>query len=253
MKKTVSILGAVIALVVVSPASAKTLDGWWRFDDSSPTVAKDSSGNGNNGTVSGGAAKVSGYFGSALNFDGGTGEVDVPDSPSLEPSSAITFAAWVKGNNPEGNFKYIIDKGGWGCLTGSVGLYTGANGGLMFYIAQQNGLSTTISPDAGSGVWDGNWHLAIGTYDGSAVRLYVDGRQIGSGAPATGPIAYNLATTNDLFIGHYDSCPNLNFTGAIDEPTVWSRALGPAEVSVDYALLVGLHRFLGQLQSWPGT
>ena len=52
MKKTVLILVAVVALVVVAPASASTtLDGWWRFDDTASGVAKDSSGNGNNGTV----------------------------------------------------------------------------------------------------------------------------------------------------------------------------------------------------------
>ena len=98
MKKTVLILVAVVALVVVAPASASTtLDGWWRFDDTVSGVAKDSSGNGNNGTVTPAAQQVPGYFGSALSFDGNTASVDVPDSPSLEPASKITVTAWFKG------------------------------------------------------------------------------------------------------------------------------------------------------------
>ena len=33
-------------------------------------------------------------------------------------------------------------------------------------------------------VWDGKWHHVAGTFDGSTVRLYVDGVQVGTGTPA---------------------------------------------------------------------
>ena len=54
MKKTASILGVLMSLIVVAPAAAynSPLNGWWRFDESSGSVARDSSGNGNNGTIS---------------------------------------------------------------------------------------------------------------------------------------------------------------------------------------------------------
>ena len=63
MKKRVAILGAMTALIAAAPAGAKasTLDGWWRFDDSSATVAQDSSQNNNDATVSGGATHAPGY------------------------------------------------------------------------------------------------------------------------------------------------------------------------------------------------
>ena len=50
-------------------------------------------------------------------------------------------------------------------------------------------------------VYDGQWHHLVGTYDGNAVRLYVDGTEIGLGTPASFPIGYNLSNSNDLFIG----------------------------------------------------
>src|SRR5205823_14394762 len=34
------------------------------------------------------------------------------------------------------------------------------------------------SPDAGTGIWDGKWHHVAGTYDGAALRLYVDGHEV---------------------------------------------------------------------------
>ena len=44
----------------------------------------------------------------------------------------------------------------------------------------------TRSPDTGTGVWDSNWHFAVGTNDGNSVRLYVDGKQIGTGTALAG-------------------------------------------------------------------
>ena len=254
MKKTVLILVAVVALVVVAPASASTtLDGWWRFDDTVSGVAKDSSGNGNNGTVTPAAQQAPGYFGSALSFDGNTASVDVPDSPSLEPASKITVTAWFKGSS-QAPYVYLVSKGGQDCQAASYGLYTGPNNGLVFYVSQNQALSYTLSPDAGTGVWDNSWHFAVGTYDGNSVRLYVDGKQIGNGTPLSGPIGYGLPdNNNDLFFGSYPTCGGENFVGSIDEPTVWSRAFSPFEVQTDNLLLVGLHRFLARLTSWPGS
>ena len=61
-----------------------------------------------------------------------------------------------------------------------------AEPGLEFYISQNGGLTYAISPDAGAGIWDGNWHFVVGTYDGLNVRLYVDGKQVGNGTPVDG-------------------------------------------------------------------
>ena len=133
------------------------------------------------------------------------------------------MTAWFKGGR-QNPFAYLISKGGQGCQAASYGLYSGPNGGLAFYVSQNQALSFTRSPDAGTGVWDNNWHFAVGTYDGSAVRLYVDGRQIGNGTPLSGSIGYGLPDNNDLFFGSYPTCGGLNFVGAIDEPTVWTRA-----------------------------
>lgn len=123
----------------------------------------------------------------------------------------------------------------------------------MFYVSQNQALSFTQSPDAGTGVWDNNWHFAVGTYDSNSVRIYVDGQQIGNGTPLSGPIGYGLTDNNDLFFGSYPTCggKKLNFAGSIDEPTVWSRVFSPFEVRLDDSLLVSLHRLFARLTSWP--
>lgn len=56
---------------------------------------------------------------------------------------------------------------------------------------------------------------------------------------------------NDVFIGHDEGCPGLDFTGSIDEATVWSRALSANEVRLAYGTLSRLHRVVSRLRSFP--
>jgi hypothetical protein len=236
------LLGSAIAAVVFAAAGATasadtTPVGQWHLDEGSGTVAADSSGYGDTGTVVGGAAWATGRFGFGLSFNGTTALVQIPDGPQLEPTATVTVSAWVEHAGSPGRYRYIVAKGETGCNSASYGLYTGANGGLAFYAANGAGVSYVVSPDASTSVWDGNWHLVVGTYDGTAVRVYVDGIQTGSGTPRSGPLAYPSADSNSLFIGSYPKGPNIagcqagGFLGLIDEVTIWDHALSPTDVS----------------------
>ena len=97
---------------------------------------------------------------------------------------------------------------------GTYALYTYVDGGLVFFIS--DGVNAPfLSPDAGTGIWDGGWHVVVGTYDGSTVRLYVDGRQVGTGTQSTITIQYGLPDSNQFAIGDYlGPCPTpLGFVG----------------------------------------
>ena len=88
----------------------------------------------------------------------------MPDSPALEGSN-VTVSAWVKAYGSPGDYRYIVAKGANGCCTGSYGMYTGANGGLAFYVAESPA-SYVVSPEAGTAIWDGKWQDVIGTFKG---------------------------------------------------------------------------------------
>ena len=73
--------------------------GLWHFDDSvGSTVARDSSGNGNDGTLVGldpALSWVAGRQGGAL-ATSGLGYVSVPDSASIDSiTTQVTLSAWV--------------------------------------------------------------------------------------------------------------------------------------------------------------
>lgn len=200
---------------------------WWTGDQN----ANDFVGS-NHGTYTG--AYLPGKIGSAFAISGqGNDFVTVPQSASLE-SATVTVDAWVQANGSPGNFKYLASKGGKGCEGGaSYALYTGRDGGLAFYVYDGN--SFIVSPAVpASTIWDNQWHLVAGTYDGSSVSLYLDGNLVGSSA-ASLTINYQL-TNNQFAIGQYLDCPsqNLSFKGNIDEVEVFSRALSAAEIQSLY-------------------
>lgn len=218
---------------VAGAAQASLLPvGQWDLNEGAGTVAhNDYPFMSGDGTLEGAVAWTTGRFRDGLAFSG-NGEVDVTNVAGLSPAS-VTVSAWVKSDGSPGDYQYIAVKGGSGCCTGSYGLYTGANGGLEFYIGTSPG-AYVLSPDAGTGVWDGQWHNVVGTFEGSYVRLYVDGRQVGSGTPDTAPIDYDLPSGSDFVIGDYPWCPGLGFTGDIDEVKVFDRALSPGEIGLGY-------------------
>jgi hypothetical protein len=90
------ILGASLAfalgLALAAPAHAELL-AWWRFDDGSGTTAADSSGNGLDGTLEGGAQWVDGQLAGAIQFNGSNARVVAPHIPLDNRSFTITM--WI--------------------------------------------------------------------------------------------------------------------------------------------------------------
>ena len=208
------------------------LVGLWHFDEGSGQQASDSSDNNNHGRLGyttgidiNDPTWVSGKFGTALSFDGND-FVLVPDDSSIAPSS-VTVEAWVKQLGTPGTFKYIISKyyvfkaGGWS----SYAFYTGSTGGLYFYIGDAT--KYRVSPDAGIGIWDGEWHHIAGTFDDASdtLKLYVDGLLVPGSPWGTGATAIGY-DTGDLYFGTY-RFPNGGwcFSGTIDEVRIWDIAL----------------------------
>lgn len=204
------------------------MGGLWFFYQGSGQVVPDLSGHHLNATLGSTPSAdandptwVQGaFFGfPALHFNG-QDFLTVPDAPSLD-SGQVSLGALVRAPSSPGAYRYIAAKGAFQCSAASYGLYTGPTGGLVFYVSN-GAYSYTLSPDAGAGIWDGHWHWVVGTYDGSTVRLYVDGHQVGSGSPSTVTIQYGLSDGNQFAMGDYlGPCPNpMGFVGDLEGVSV---------------------------------
>jgi hypothetical protein len=196
------------------------LVGWWRFDEGNGSVAKDSSGFGNDGTVYG-ATWVDGKYGKALSFDGTDDYVEVSDSASLDIVVG-TWEAWVypKAWETEQVNNYVIDKFHvWGLIVKSTGVDAGKVDG--FAVIGGKGYEALTTDKISLNAWS---HLAV-SYDGETVRVYINGVEKAANANPSG----NLANGGTLYIGQYPAA-GYQFNGTIDEARIYNRVLSAAEI-----------------------
>ena len=60
-----------------------------------------------------------------------------------------------------------------------------------------NGSQNFQTPPA-TGVWDGEWHHVMGTFDGTTLRLCLDGTPVAGSTPMSGQIRYGLVNGDDF-------------------------------------------------------
>jgi hypothetical protein len=218
-----------VQITVHPEQQAEDVVAHWRLDEGIGTIISDSSGNANDGEVYG-AQWASGKNGWALMFDGADDYVRVADSPSLDTTDALTVSAWVlKSGNQPGWVALVTREKGAG---GSEHYYLGfSNNRFRWFVNTTNGYSQwDIGPQASNSEWT---HVT-GTYDGSDVRLYIDGAEVFSVSQSgvfssdTTPVLIGGATNNGE-VSYIEF-----FHGIIDEVRIYDRALSPAEVSALY-------------------
>lgn len=241
LRKTIGLptvlLGAFIFLTLSMKGSAAPagLVAAYNFDELSGISLIDSSGSGNNGTISGATRSPSGKFGSALSFNAATRNnfVSIPHSPSLLLSSGMTLEAWVNPNTLGTNgssWRTAVLKERPGNMAYALYANNGAArpAGQVSINGEQNAIGTS---QLALNTWT---HLAT-TYDGSTLRLYINGNQVGS-KPQTGNI---ISSTGLLKIGG-NAIWGEWFGGRIDDVRVYNRALSAAELSSDMNTPVGV-------------
>ena len=218
----------VAVTLTVEPAGPATPPGLvaaYGFDEASGATVTDASGNGRTGTLTGATRTTSGRFGGALSFDGINDWVTVPDNNALDLTTGITMSAWVNPTAIGSAFRTVLMKERPGGLiyTLYAGDGTGKASGHVFTSSEQR-VNGTVNTPVGS--WT---HLAT-SWDGTTLRLYVNGVQA-----ATRAVSGTLRTsTGELRIGG-NAVWSEWFAGRIDDVRLYSRALSVAEIQGDMA------------------
>ena len=217
-----------VSLMFTSIGNAKidieTCVGMWLFDEGKGDVAKDSSGNGNDGVLKNDPEWGKGKIGSALKFDGKDDYVEVPDSSSLDVSTEVSISLWAYINHlgTSSGDDVIIDK----MVSDPKGPFE-----ILFFSASELegrftlASGTTIRLGAGLTPPDKSWHHYASTFQSGEQKLYFDGKAVASNS-ATGTLIQN-----DLPIHIGKGVErNYNFDGIIDEAGIFSVALSEAEI-----------------------
>jgi Concanavalin A-like lectin/glucanases superfamily len=228
--------------------------GYWRLGESSGQPANDLSPNGNDGTYNGGITLgLPGFHGgdTAALFDGATGIIRVPNSPSLNPPT-ITMEAKIRWDGPTGVQQRIVEKESFAGTT-QYGLSVQPTGHAFVELRCPtaanafNSVTATSRDPVGLGT---ETHL-VATYDGNQVEIYVDGAVVpkqSTAPPIAAPIDVSKAGQTgvelELAIGdrmafysdpvHFQHGGTRTFKGLIDEVALYPTALSAERVHAHY-------------------
>jgi hypothetical protein len=221
----ISVMLAVALLLGGMPGALASPDGlvaYWPMDEGQGGIARDKSGNGNDGTIRGAAKWIDGKHGKALEFNGVDTYVDCGNKASLNISDEITIEAWVK---------LYSWKGG-----GIVSKYGGTTGGYFltpcwrtdgipdFYIRETKTGAVFSSARDYRKLTLNEWHHLVATAKrGGRIKLYIDGAPVGSSS------AIDKSFSNDvdsLVIGRYSESLN----GAVEDVKIYNRVLSEEEI-----------------------
>ena len=218
--------------------------GVYHFDESSGTAAADSSGLGNNATLTCNFVNCStptftsgmSGLGNAVKF---TGIQDtfcrIPNSASLQTTGDITISAWV---NPD-TVNQIADAGIVAKGSGTLENYTlEITAGREWLFRVRDNFPTTFTIKSTMTLVAGKWTHVAGVFTGGGtptLHLYVDGVQTSSAA--IGGTGVRFSDNHDLSIGNRQNLSgpyNRGFRGDIDEVQIQNLAASAANILTAY-------------------
>lgn len=195
------------------------LKAYYRFESGALTT--DSSGEGHTLTaISDPAEDASGKFGGAVALDGDDA-YSIADHADFKPTGNFTIGMWVKIATPATSFvvsSYTYD----GSVYAGIWLYVNTTTGYPTFTSAKNTgkvAGTDFQLVTGdTNVCDGAWHFVVGVWDGSYLRMYVDGTEdVAAVAWANAP-AYNATNYVRFGCRKYSAAgESLFVTGSLDD------------------------------------
>ncbi|MCX5692091.1 MAG: LamG domain-containing protein [Candidatus Omnitrophica bacterium] len=205
---------------------------WWKLDENTGALAQDTSGNGNNGTLTNGPVWVPGKNGPALSFDGNDDKINITDTTGsvLDITGNLTIECRIYSTLNDGtNYRLFINKDNHH----ELGL---TPAGVVFWAMSNNWNFNLTGYTLPLSQWV---HLAF-VYDQSTVKLYANGVQVYS-ANQSGALTPN---DNPLVLG-WRLSGDKPLSGKLDDVKIYNYARTQAQVAWDYngAKPVGHWRF----------
>lgn len=210
----------------------------YRFTEVSGTVT-DSSTNARNGTLNGGATRVSGSCAQndspALALT--SGFVSTPTSVSAAPTT-MSMEIWVKTATKGGTGGRLMGFGSSQTGTSSSPdrqLYLTDAGKIVAGVFRTTGSPVAITSTAA--VNDGAWHHVVMTFASTTMSLYVDKTLVGTSAVTSARTGsgYWRVGADAIPTGWPTPPATTSFSGEVDNATVYTTALSSTQVTSHYA------------------
>jgi len=215
--------------VTKAGSEERGLIAWWTFDEAQGNpAALDYAGHRLGGFVRD-ADRAAGLDGNALVCRGGC--VEVPNNPLLNPGAELSIECWVKTDVAgQGNTWFVNRVFGGGEATGyRMGVLEGKPCFEVPATPWSHHLKAKVA------LATEKWVHLVGTFDGKAERIYVDGEEQGV-MERPGPVN---ASQFHLCLGNYEIGHAAHFNGLLDEVKLYDRALTAEEVRAHFARFAG--------------
>jgi hypothetical protein len=198
------------------------------FNEGGGATLLDQTGTGHTGTITGASWTTQGRFGSALSFDGVNDWVTVNDANDLDFTTGMTLEAWVyPTTSGSGSWRNVVIKERAGGEVYNLYANADTNAPVVYVVAA----ATPTQPFEARGVTSfplNTWTHVAATYDGTTLRLFVNGSQV-----ATRAVANPLLTSTGVLRFGGNGVWGEFFAGRIDEIRLYNRALSAAEIQAD--------------------
>lgn len=214
--------------------NSANLKAYYRFEAGALTT--DSSGNGHTLTNQTAVAETtSGKFGGGASLNG-SHYMYTANTTALNITGNITVGCWVYFNAVAE--KGLVSKGLHGDTTFQWALRTSSTGKLAFGVDDNGSWGPAGDAVATQSYTTGQWYFVVGVYDGSTVRLYIDGKCETTTSYSSGIVS----KTGNVYIGtFFDASYVVN--AVIDEVFIFSSALSADQIKELYE-----GRYLGELR-----
>lgn len=197
-----------------------------KLDEGTGILAEDSSGNANQGLLVNAPTWTRGRLGAALSFAGTDQYVRLASSASIDRlSSAATVTAWVYRLADQASFRAVVHRQAGTGFEDAFYLGFRDNAYYASVRTPSAGAAALLGTTAANAVWT---HLGF-TYDGTTVRLYVDGTERVSAAQ-TG-IIERQSNPVTVGAGLNSGAPDEHVEAVIDDVRLYDRALSAAEMA----------------------
>ncbi len=207
--------------------------------------ANDESGNANHGTLYGATLTTDrlGNSNSAYTFDGTDDYIEAQDSATLDLTTDMTLAAWIYPT--ETKTQVIIRKSSSITPPPPYGLALSETGDTIFNLSP-TGQFTQLRK---TGYELNKWSFIVGTYDGTTMKLYVNGN-LEETLSTSGSLNQN---DGPLLIGTRLHLPADTFKGKLDDIRIYNRALSESEIEALYIGLIARYPFNGNTDDASGN
>lgn len=209
--------------------------GYWRLAEPSGTVLVDSTNNERNGTYEG--SPTLGSQGvvpgnTSVTFDGVDDGAVVPYAAWQDVSQSFSVECWFRTTDQDlSTAKEMISRWTGTTPQGPWALDLPNTNTQRVRFLLRIGTTSVSAIGQNLNPRDGKWHHAVGTYDGTAARLYFDGALVATVA-TTGSVN---TTTAALHIGRITTAATpQRWNGGLDEAAYYGTVLSPERVTAHY-------------------